>query len=187
MRHQSTGRISSKRISGDSLYFYDVKSEGEKIQLFCSRKYSNWINFVCFHSNRDYGKDFDLIHHSLKRGDIIGIEGIPGRTKTGELSIYPKEIKLLAPCLRMLSKEGQKLTESQTRFRNRHLDLLTNEHVIETFKRRSQIIKFLRTYLESRNFLEVETPILQIIPGGASARPFNTHLKVISSNHNLHY
>jgi hypothetical protein len=100
-------------------------------------------------------------------------EGIPGSTKRGELSLFATTLELLRPCLRMLPKRCLKDTE--TRFRQRYLDLIMNPDVRKTFLVRSQVIQEVRDYLTERNFIEVDTPILNPIPGGAAARPFVTH------------
>lgn len=112
---------------------------------------------------------------NLRRGDIIGVRGCPARSNTGEQSIMAKSITLLSPCLHMLPREN-KLTEIETRFRYRYLDLICNhERVRKIFTARTKVIKAIRSYLDSRGFLEVETPMMNMIPGGAAAKPFITH------------
>lgn len=111
----------------------------------------------------------------LKRGDIIGVQGLAGRSKTGELSIFANVVKLLTPCLHMLPTDQSGLTDHETRYRQRYLDLIMNEKTRKTFVIRSQIINYVRTYLVDMGFLEVETPMMNVIPGGANARPFVTH------------
>jgi lysyl-tRNA synthetase class 2 len=153
----------------------------------------------------EYGK----LHAGIKRGDIVGIEGFPGKSKTGELSIFPSSIEVLSYCLHMLPK-GQAsaanaagksqhakhkenvvpeawrpgvprnldryiLKDQETRYRQRYLDLMINPEVREVFSTRAQIIRYVRRFLDERGFLEVETPMMNMIPGGASARPFVTH------------
>jgi lysyl-tRNA synthetase, class II len=110
----------------------------------------------------------------LRRGDIIGVRGFPTRSKTGELSIIPKEIKLLSPCLHMLPKDGS-LTSQETRYRQRYLDLIVNDQNKKTFVARSRVINGIRRFLDNMNFLEVETPMMNMIAGGAAAKPFKTH------------
>jgi len=123
-----------------------------------------------------YGSEdeFMKIVSVVKRGDIIGIKGNPGKTKAGEFSLRPNKIKLLSPCLHMLPTGRSGLKDQETRFRQRYLDLIVNNNVKKTFQTRAKILKFIRNYLDSRGFLEVETPVLQMIPGGATAKPFIT-------------
>jgi len=111
----------------------------------------------------------------IKRGDIVGARGCPTRTKTGELSIVPKEVTLLSPCLQMLPKGNFGFKDQEARYRMRYIDLIMNPQVAKTFKVRSQIIRKVRSFLDALGFLEVETPILNMIPGGATAKPFITH------------
>jgi len=112
----------------------------------------------------------------LKRGDIIGVKGVPGRTKTGELSIRPTEIVPLSYCMHMLprAKEGENVLNKDTRYRQRYLDLIMNNPVKKIFETRNKIIDFIRSYLRGMDFVEVETPMMNMIPGGATARPFET-------------
>merc|ERR1719245_2071094 len=114
----------------------------------------------------------------MKRGDVIGVAGYPGRTKTGELSIFARDdIQILAPCLHMLPMEkGGKpaFTNQEQRYRKRYLDLICNDRTRKVFYTRAKIINYIRRYLDSNGFLEVETPILNQIAGGATARPFKT-------------
>ena len=126
---------------------------------------------------QDYKGDFEQLHVAVRRGDIIGVTGVAGRSKTGELSIRPSNIELLSYCLHMLPKqhelEKHGLTKD-TRYRHRYLDLIMNPHVKRIFKVRNQVIDFIRSFLRQRDFLEVETPMMNMIPGGATARPFET-------------
>eukprot|EP00698_Gefionella_okellyi_P014596 TRINITY_DN404_c0_g2_i1.p1 TRINITY_DN404_c0_g2~~TRINITY_DN404_c0_g2_i1.p1 ORF type:complete len:1232 (+),score=353.70 TRINITY_DN404_c0_g2_i1:56-3751(+) len=154
------GRIYSKRGSG-KLFFYDLHDSGVKIQIMSDLSRLQ--------------QDFDAVHAKVKRGDIVGVVGCPGKSKKGELSIFPSRIEVLAPCLHMLPKEHYGLKDVEVRYRHRYLDLIMNPQVRDTFYIRSTIIKTLRKFLDDRDFLEVETPILNMIPGGATARPFKTH------------
>lgn len=158
------GRLQSKRSSGASLFFYDIKSEGEKIQVLCDKR-----------SYRD-PEEFEKINDLLRRGDIVGIRGHPGRAKSkeGELSIIPVEVILLSPCLHMLPKHTG-LKDQETRYRQRYLDLIMNDNVRRIFQIRSGIIKYIRKFLDARGFLEVETPMMNMIAGGATAKPFVTY------------
>ena len=115
------------------------------------------------------------VHSILRRGDIVGVRGFPGKSKKGELSIFPVEVTLLSPCLRMLPSKHEGLVNKETRYRNRYLDLMLNENVRKTFYTRSKIINYIRRFLDERGLLEVETPMMNMIPGGATAKPFITH------------
>lgn len=126
---------------------------------------------------QNYSGNFDVLHDVLRRGDIIGVEGVVGRSKTGELSIRPTNVELLSYCLHMLPSQHDVQVHSlnkDTRYRHRYLDLIMNPHVKKIFKVRNQVIDFIRHFLRDRDFLEVETPMMNMIPGGATARPFET-------------
>jgi len=108
-------------------------------------------------------------------GDIIGVEGYVFRTRTGELSVHAESIRLLTKSLRPLPEKWHGLTDMETRYRQRYVDLIVNEKSRETFRTRAAIIAYIRNFFTEREFLEVETPMMQPIPGGAVARPFRTH------------
>jgi len=159
------GRIASVRGQG-KLFFYDLRGDGAKIQIMSDL--------------RTYGDEdaFKKIHRTVKRGDIIGVVGYPGKSKKGELSIFPTSIELLSPCLHMLpvaKGDAEALADLETRFRQRYLDLMVNYDKRNTFEIRSKVINSVRKYLNDRHFMEVETPMMNMIPGGAVARPFITH------------
>nr|CAI5826678.1 unnamed protein product [Callosobruchus analis] len=111
----------------------------------------------------------------IRRGDIVGVEGVPAKTKKGELSIVPKKLKLLSPCLHMLPHLHYGLKDKETRYRQRYLDLMLNNRVRKIFEVRAKIIAFVRRFLDELGFLEVETPMMNLIAGGATAKPFITH------------
>lgn len=113
--------------------------------------------------------------NKVRRGDIVGVTGYPGKTKMGELSVMPTELKLLAPCLHMLPHLHFGLKDKETRFRQRYLDLILNSEVKKKFHVRARIIAYVRRFLDELGFLEVETPMMNMIPGGATAKPFVTH------------
>jgi len=119
-------------------------------------------------------KLFDLFKR-LDAGDFVGVRGRPFRTKTGELTIEVSFIQLLAKSFRPLPEKWHGLTDVETRYRQRYLDLIVNPQVKETFYKRNEIIQGIKGFLLQRDFLEVETPMMQPIPGGAQARPFKTH------------
>lgn len=157
------GRVHAIRESGAKLIFYDLRGEGLKIQVMANAK--------MYSSEEEYSHDTDKI----RRGDIIGCVGHPGKTKKGELSIIPKKIELLSPCLHMLPHLHFGLKDKETRFRQRYLDLIMNEKVRQKFIVRSKIIAYIRHFFDSLGFLEVETPMMNMIAGGATAKPFITH------------
>ena len=113
--------------------------------------------------------------NNIKRGDVIGVSGAPGKTKRGELSIFPTAMVILTPCLHMIPKATQALTDKETRYRMRYLDLIMNRGTRDIFLTRTKIINFVRRFLDMNGFLEVETPMMNMIPGGATAKPFITH------------
>jgi len=156
------GRVYSKRAAGNSLYFYDLQAQGGKIQVLADKR------------SAANDSDWDM-HTHIKRGDIIGVTGVPGRSNSGELSIYPSNVQLLTPCLRMLPNKHSGLKDQETRYRQRYLDLMLNQHVRTNFFTRSKIINYVRRFLDERGFLEVETPMMNLIPGGAAAKPFATY------------
>ncbi|CEI91770.1 Putative Lysine--tRNA ligase [Rhizopus microsporus] len=156
------GRIHNKRASGAKLRFYDLHGDGVKIQVMAALQDNE-------------GDDYAHIHDLLRRGDIIGITGVPGKTKRGELSIFPKKVQLLSPCLRMLPKANYGFKDLELRYRQRYLDLIMNGFVRDKFYIRAKAITYLRSFLDQRGFLEVETPMMNRIAGGATARPFVTH------------
>ncbi len=152
------GRITAIRNSG---MFMDLQDDSGKIQLFCHKENMGLEKF----------KDLKL----LDIGDIIGCQGSVRRTPRGELSLKVNEITLLTKSLKALPEKFHGLTDVETRYRQRYVDLIMNEKVRNTFKIRSQIITKIREYLVNQGFLEVETPMLHIKASGANARPFMTH------------
>merc|ERR1739838_349404 len=151
------------RASGAKLVFYDLRAEGAKIQIMA--------NMAAYQSEQAFS---DVIAQ-IRRGDVVGVKGHPGKTKKGELSIIPTEMQVLTPCLHMLPKLQQGLKDKETRFRQRYLDLIMNEDVRQKFIVRGQLIQYIRRYLSGLGFLEVETPMMNMVAGGATAKPFVTH------------
>uniref|UniRef100_A0A7E4UM55 Lysine--tRNA ligase n=1 Tax=Panagrellus redivivus TaxID=6233 RepID=A0A7E4UM55_PANRE len=157
------GRVFSKREAGAKLIFYDLRGEGTRLQILANAKYHK------------AAIEFGDLHDRIKRGDIIGVIGHPTRSDRGELSIVPTEIIQLTPCLHMLPHTHFGLKSQETRYRMRYLDLIMNPEVVNKFTTRSRIITYLRKYLDNLGFLEVETPMMNQIAGGATAKPFITH------------
>ncbi|WPK26488.1 hypothetical protein PUMCH_003842 [Australozyma saopauloensis] len=163
-----TGRIMTKRESGSKLRFYVLKGDGIQIQIMAQAQDAELL------------EAYEKEHDNLRRGDIIGVTGYPGRTSPakggeGEVSVFAKSIQLLTPCLHMLPTEHYGFKDQEARYRKRYLDLIVNDDVRERFKVRSAIISYIRRFLDNRDFVEVETPILNVIAGGATAKPFITH------------
>ena len=154
------GRIITKRDHGGSGFAHVQDSSG-RIQIYVRR------NLV--------GPDAYQVYKKLDVGDIIGATGFVFRTRTGEITVLANTVELLAKSLRSPPEKWHGLQDKQTRYRQRYADLIANPDVKQVFIKRTQIVQAIRTYLNQADFLEVETPILQPIYGGALARPFTTH------------
>jgi lysyl-tRNA synthetase class 2 len=159
-RFRLGGRILALRVHGKTT-FADLGDRTGRIQLLLRKE--------------RLGEAGRVVLSKLDVGDLVGVAGGVIRTRTGELSIEAEELALLAKCLRPLPEKWHGLRDVETRFRERPVDLLVNPGVREIFARRSRIIQFIREFLTIRDFLEVETPMMQPLPGGAAARPFKTH------------
>lgn len=155
------GRMMAKRIMGKAS-FTQLQDMSGRIQLFLQRDALPEGVY-----NEEF-KKWDI-------GDIIGAQGTLFKTKTGELSIKVSDVKLLTKSLRPLPEKFHGLSDQETRYRQRYVDLVMNQEVRHTFQIRSKIISYIRRFFEDRGFMDVETPMLQAIPGGATARPFETH------------
>ena len=154
------GRMIGRHIMGKASFGRILDGAG-KIQIYVKRDDVGEEPYAAF-------KKYDL-------GDLIGVTGKPFKTKTGEISIHVESLTLLAKCLKPLPEKFHGLTDTDLRYRQRYLDMIVNPEVRDTFVKRSQIISALRAFLESRGFMEVETPVLHTQAGGAAARPFVTH------------
>ncbi|KAG5559681.1 hypothetical protein RHGRI_009261 [Rhododendron griersonianum] len=180
------GRIMGKRSSSAGLLFYDLHGDAAKVQVFASKSVTKLDE-----------AEFSRLHSGVKRGDVVGVIGYPGRTKRGELSIYPRLFMPLSHCLHMMPRkkagpgveiandiwvpgsarnpDAYILKDQETRYRQRYLDLMLNLEVRQIFKTRAKIVSYIRSFLNNLDFLEVETPMMNMIAGGAAARPFVTH------------
>ena len=154
------GRMMSKRIMGKAS-FCNIQDRNGNMQSYVSKNDIGEEAYAAF-------KKYDI-------GDIIGIKGFVFKTKTGEISVHAKEVVLLSKSLQVLPEKFHGLKDQELRYRQRYVDLIVNPESRDTFIKRSRIITEIRKFLDSKGFLEVETPVLQTIPGGASARPFITH------------
>ena len=169
----TAGRINSIRQVSAKLIFYDIVSEASKVQLMVNAK------------NYENEAEYEEIVTILRRGDILGVKGNPGRSQPGEFSIRASKLKLLAPCLHMLPMERVGVKDPDVRYRQRYLDMICNKGIRDKFITRTKVIKFVRRFLDQYGFLEVETPTLNIIPGGAAARPFLTYHNELKLQMNL--
>jgi len=161
VRARVAGRLMSRRIMGKASFAHLQDMSG-RIQLHVQRD-SLPEGFY----NQEFKKSWDV-------GDIIGAEGQLFKTNTGELSVRVDELRLLTKSLRPLPEKFHGLTDQEQRYRQRYIDLIMNEAVRDTFRIRTNVVQFIRNYLNKKDFLEVETPMMQVIPGGAAARPFIT-------------
>jgi len=153
------GRMMAKRIMGKAS-FAKLTDRSGSIQLFLQQ--------ATLGETYDEFKAWDV-------GDILGAEGTLFKTRTGELSVKVEKLRLLVKSLRPLPDKWHGLADVEQRYRQRYVDLITSEESREVFRTRTRIVQFLRHFLDALDFMEVETPMLQVIPGGAVAKPFVTH------------
>lgn len=161
------GRMMSKRVMGKAS-FCNVQDLKGNIQSYVARDSIGEEEYKAF-------KKMDI-------GDIVGLKGEVFKTKTGEISIHAAEVTLLSKSLQVLPEKFHGLTNTDTRYRQRYIDLIMNQEVKETFIKRSKIISTIRKYLDSEGFMEVETPMLVSNAGGAAARPFSTHFNALNED-----
>ena len=161
------GRVMQKRVMGKAS-FCNILDLSGNIQSYVAR------DSIGEESYKDFKK--------LDIGDIIGIEGEVFKTKTGEISIHASAVKLLSKSLQILPEKFHGLTNTDTRYRQRYVDLIVNPEVRDTFIKRSRIISAVRRYLDGQGFMEVETPMLVANAGGAAARPFETHFNALNED-----
>jgi lysine--tRNA ligase len=161
------GRMMAKRIMGKAAFTHILDLKG-RIQAYVSRDSLGEEEYAAF-------KKLDI-------GDIVGVVGKVFKTKTGEISIHADKVELLSKSLKPLPEKFHGLTDTDTRYRQRYVDLIVNEDVRDTFIKRSRIITEIRKFLDNEGFIEVETPMLVSNAGGAAARPFNTHYNALNED-----
>jgi lysyl-tRNA synthetase class 2 len=154
------GRIMLKRVMGKAS-FTTIQDMSGRIQLYISRDAVGEDVYAAF-------KKWDM-------GDIVGARGYVFKTKTGELSLHVEELRLLTKSLRPLPDKFHGMADQEMKYRQRYVDLIVSEDTRKTFRIRSQVIDGIRRFMAGRDFMEVETPMMHVIPGGAAAKPFNTH------------
>ena len=154
------GRIVARRIQGKST-FMDIRDEQGRIQVFLGKKQVGEEAY-------EYAKDLDI-------GDFVGVSGTVKRTRRGEITLFAERYELLSKSLRPAAEKFHGLSNVDTRYRHRYLDMVANPEVLDVFRTRISMIQILRQFLVDHGYLEVETPMLHPIAGGATARPFITH------------
>jgi len=159
VRVKVAGRMMTRRVMGKASFCHLQDMSGQ-IQLYLQQD--------ALAGKYDEFKKWDI-------GDILGAEGVLFKTKTGELSVKADDVRLLAKALRPLPEKYHGLADQELKYRQRYLDLIMNEVARKTFRMRTEIVRYIRHFMDARGFLEVETPMMQAIPGGAAARPFVTH------------
>lgn len=164
------GRVMAKRVQG-KIIFFELQDATGRIQLFCR------INAL--------GEDVFAEMKDLDLGDWIGAHGLMMRTRRGQLSVAVDSFQLLSKALRPLPEKFHGLNDKETRYRQRYVDLIVNDEVRDTFQKRSKILSAFRRYMEADGYYEVETPILQTVQGGATAKPFITHFNALNQENYL--
>lgn len=158
------GRVMTVRCSSKKLFFIEMTADGSNVQVLADAS--------------KFQGDWSVLA-TVRRGDIIGVKGLSTRSKTGELSILPHDLQILSPCLQLLPHG---VDSKELRYRNRYLDLILRPKTRHIFATRSKIINYIRRFLDERGFLEVETPMMSLEVGGATAKPFKTHHNDLSQD-----
>jgi lysyl-tRNA synthetase class 2 len=166
--HAVAGRIMSLRKHGTSIFAH-LQDRSGKIQIYLKQDVLG-------------DAAFDQFENVIDIGDILWVQGTLFKTKTGEITLKVDAYELLSKCLHPLPEKFHGLADIETRYRKRYLDILTNEQSKQRFYDRAMVVRTIRTFLDSHGFIEVETPILHPIPGGAIARPFVTHHNALGAD-----
>lgn len=161
------GRMTAFRAMGKAV-FADVKDSSGRMQIYVQRD--------------AVGEDFFKLFKKFDIGDLVGVDGVLFQTRTGEITVKATACTLLSKSLRPLPEKYHGLTDMEARYRQRYLDLIMNDESREVLRKRSIIIKEIRQYLDDKGYMEVETPMLQYIPGGAAANPFKTHYNALDTD-----
>lgn len=161
------GRMTAFRAMGKAV-FADVKDSSGRMQIYVQRD--------------AVGEDFFKLFKKFDIGDLVGVDGVLFQTRTGEITVKATACTLLSKSLRPLPEKYHGLTDMEARYRQRYLDLIMNDESREVLRKRSIIIKEIRKYLDDKGYMEVETPMLQYIPGGAAANPFKTHYNALDTD-----
>ncbi|WP_024788110.1 lysine--tRNA ligase [Lebetimonas sp. JH369] len=164
------GRVKFLRLMGKAAFF-KIEDESGILQVYMNKN--------------DLGDNFNLLKKNLEVGDIVEVSGYPFITKTGELTIHAKVVKILTKAVHPLPEKFHGLQDVETKYRQRYLDMIMNKQTRERFKLRSKIVSLIREFFLSHGFLEVETPMLHTVVGGANARPFMTHHNALDIEMNL--
>ncbi len=164
------GRVKFLRLMGKAAFF-KIEDESGILQVYMSKN--------------DLGDKFNLLKKNLEVGDIVEVSGYPFVTKTGELTIHADDVKILTKAIHPLPEKFHGLQDVETKYRQRYLDMIMNKETRDRFKLRSQIVSLVREFFLSKGFLEVETPMLHTVVGGANARPFMTHHNALDIDMNL--
>ena len=167
-RYEVAGRIMTMRLHGKTAFFH-IQDQHDRLQIYLREDIVG-------------AEAFSRFEQYIDNGDIVWVSGHSFKTKTGEITIKADSYELLSKCLHPLPDKFHGLSDIETIYRQRYLDLMTNLDSRERFRRRSMIIRTLRSFLDSRDYMEVETPMLHPIPGGAAARPFVTHHNALDSD-----
>ena len=170
MQVSVAGRVMTRRIMGKASFF-NLQDTTGNIQVYAKRD--------------DVGEDTYARFKKWDIGDILGVKGYVFRTQTGEITIHAAELQLLSKSLRPLPEKFHGLTDSDTIYRKRYLDLITNPDSKDVFRKRSAIVAAIRSFLDQEGFMEVETPMLVYNAGGAAARPFETHFNALNEDMKL--
>ena len=161
------GRMTAFRAMGKAV-FADVKDSSGRMQIYVQRD--------------AVGEDFFKLFKKFDIGDLVGVDGVLFQTRTGEITVKATACTLLSKSLRPLPEKYHGLTDMEARYRQRYLDLIMNDESRDVLRKRSTIIKEIRQYLDDKGYMEVETPMLQYIPGGAAANPFKTHYNALDTD-----